>query len=73
MKDYDPLEIPRIRSEGKIKEEDCKRFCSTAWLDWLAKNPDKRYTSDGDPTVISYPAAKAGFLAARYASLGRAY
>jgi peptidoglycan/xylan/chitin deacetylase (PgdA/CDA1 family) len=73
LKGYDPLEIPRIRSEDKIKEGDCKRFCSTAWLDWLAKNPDKRYTSDGDPAVISYPAAKAGFLAARYASLGRAY
>jgi peptidoglycan/xylan/chitin deacetylase (PgdA/CDA1 family) len=73
LKGYDPWQIPRIRSEGKIKEDDCTRFCSEAWLDWLARNPDKRYTSDGDPRVISYPAAKAAFLAERWRSLGRAY
>lgn len=73
LKGYNPLEIPRIRSEGKIAQDGCKQFCSEAWLDWLAHNPDKRYTSDGDPRVISYPAAKAGFLAGRYRSLGRAY
>jgi peptidoglycan/xylan/chitin deacetylase (PgdA/CDA1 family) len=72
-KDYNPLEIPRIRSKDKIKEGGCTVFCSTAWLDWLAKNPDKRYTSDGDPRVISYPAAKAGSLAERFRSRGRAY
>jgi peptidoglycan/xylan/chitin deacetylase (PgdA/CDA1 family) len=73
FKGFDPLEIPRIRSEDKIKEDDCRLFCSVAWLDWLAKNPEKRYTSDGDPRVISYPAAKAEFLAGRFKSLGRAY
>jgi peptidoglycan/xylan/chitin deacetylase (PgdA/CDA1 family) len=73
LKGYDPLGIPRIRSQGKIKEDGCKQFCSEAWLDWLAHNPDKRYTSDGDPRVISYPAAKAGYLAGRYRTLGRAY
>jgi peptidoglycan/xylan/chitin deacetylase (PgdA/CDA1 family) len=72
-KDYDPLQIPRIRSEDKIDEEGCKLFCSTAWLDWLAKNPEKRYTSDGDPRVISYPAAKAASLAGRFTGLGRSY
>jgi peptidoglycan/xylan/chitin deacetylase (PgdA/CDA1 family) len=73
MKDFDPMEIPRIRSEGKIRQDDCRRFCSRAWLDWLDQNPGKRYTSDGDPRVISYPAAKARFLAERFRSLGRSY
>lgn len=72
-KDFNPRLIPRIRSEDKIKQDDCDKFCSAAWLDWLAKNPDKRYTSDGDSRVISYPAAKAGALASRYKALGRPY
>jgi hypothetical protein len=26
---FQPMEIPRIRSEGKIKENDCRQFCSS--------------------------------------------
>lgn len=63
MKDYDPRQIPRIRDDGKVRQDDCRRFCSIAWLDWLAQNPDKRYTSDGDPATVAFPQAKMIYLA----------
>jgi peptidoglycan/xylan/chitin deacetylase (PgdA/CDA1 family) len=70
---FQPMEIPRIRSQGKIKMDGCDRFCSTAWLDWLDKNPSKRYTSDGDSVAICFPSAAAGSLAQRYRGRGRPY
>jgi peptidoglycan/xylan/chitin deacetylase (PgdA/CDA1 family) len=65
-KDFDPRQIPRIRDDGKIKEDGCKLFCSTAWLDWLARNPGKRYTSDGNPATVAFPRAKMIELAKRF-------
>ncbi len=65
-KDFDARQIPRIRDKEKIKEDDCKQFCSTAWLEWLAKNPDKRYTSDGNPATVAFSQAKMISLAGRY-------
>jgi peptidoglycan/xylan/chitin deacetylase (PgdA/CDA1 family) len=65
-KDFDPRQIPRIRDDGKIKQDDCKLFCSTAWLDWLARNPDKRYTSDGNPATVAFPRAKMIELGKRF-------
>lgn len=42
--------IPRIRSgKGRVK------FDSAYWLDWLAEHPKQRYTSDGQPDVVSFP------------------
>lgn len=72
-KDFDPRLINRIRSADRMKQDGCEQYCSTAWLDWLDKHPDQRYTSDGDPRVISFPAAKADQLAKRFAALGRPY
>lgn len=72
-KNFDPRLIDRIRSADLIKTDGCDQFCSTAWLSWLDKNPDKRYTSDGDPRLISFPADKANLLAQRYEALGRPY
>lgn len=63
---FDPRQIPRIRDKEKIKEDDCKQYCSTAWLEWLAKNPDKRYTSDGNPATIAFPQDKMIYLYTRY-------
>jgi hypothetical protein len=63
---FDPRQIPRIRDKGKIKEDDCQRYCSTAWLEWLAQNPDKRYTSDGNPATIAFPQDKMIYLYTRY-------
>jgi peptidoglycan/xylan/chitin deacetylase (PgdA/CDA1 family) len=72
-KNFDARQIPRIRDEGKIKEDDCKQFCSTAWLEWLAKNPDQRYTSDGNPATVAFPQDKMISLAARYKGSACAY
>jgi peptidoglycan/xylan/chitin deacetylase (PgdA/CDA1 family) len=72
-KDFHAMEIPRIRSEGKIKMDACNQFCSTAWFDWLDNNPGKRYTSDGDPAAISFSSADTGSLAKRYESRARTY
>jgi peptidoglycan/xylan/chitin deacetylase (PgdA/CDA1 family) len=63
---FDPRQIPRIRDKEKIKEDDCKQYCSTAWLEWLAQNPDKRYTSDGNPATIAFPQDKMIYLYNRY-------
>ncbi|NYI89504.1 peptidoglycan/xylan/chitin deacetylase (PgdA/CDA1 family) [Amycolatopsis endophytica] len=51
--DFDPLNIPRIRSQGPDGEE--AEYGSTVWLDKLGQNRDSLYTSDGDAARISYP------------------
>ncbi|WP_406236834.1 polysaccharide deacetylase family protein [Nocardia sp. NBC_01009] len=53
----DPMGVPRIRSgKGEVA------FDSAYWLDRLADHPDQRYTSDGDPTTVSFPKDLAGEL-----------
>lgn len=58
---HGPLEaggIPRIRSgKGRVT------FDSAYWLDWFDRNPDRRYTSDGRPDVVSFPRGLADDLA----------
>ncbi|SFT07048.1 polysaccharide deacetylase family protein [Saccharopolyspora flava] len=51
--DFDPANIPRIRSQGPTGED--ANYGSTAWLDKLAADPASRYTSDGDPAKTSAP------------------
>ncbi|WP_199740304.1 polysaccharide deacetylase family protein [Saccharopolyspora rhizosphaerae] len=51
--DFDPANIPRIRSQGPDGED--ANYGSTAWLDKLAADPASRYTSDGDPATTSAP------------------
>ncbi|MGP4021639.1 polysaccharide deacetylase family protein [Saccharopolyspora sp. 5N708] len=53
--DFDPANVPRIRSQGPTGQD--AQFGSTAWLDKLAADPARRYTSDGDPNRISAPNA----------------
>ncbi|MDX6743003.1 polysaccharide deacetylase family protein [Actinocorallia sp. A-T 12471] len=72
-KDFDPTRISRIRSEDKIKEDGCDKFCSTAWLEWLEKNPDQRFTSDGDKNTVTAPSSVIGDLAPDWAAQGRFY
>ena len=71
--DFDRWKIDRVRSEGKIKENDCKKYCSTAWLEYLDKNPDERYTSDGDPNTVTFPKAAEDRLAKEYRARARMY
>ncbi|MFC0042021.1 polysaccharide deacetylase family protein [Actinomadura rayongensis] len=70
---FDRWAIDRVRSEGKIKENDCRQFCSTAWLDYLDKHPMERYTSDGDPATVTFPAAEEKRLAPSFRPYGRRY
>lgn len=72
-KGFDRTKISRIRSEDKIKKEGCDQFCSTAWLEWLDKNPDKRYTSDGDPAAVTAPSSAIADLAPEFADRARIY
>jgi peptidoglycan/xylan/chitin deacetylase (PgdA/CDA1 family) len=68
--DFTPHAIPRIRSQGAEGAE--ADFGSTRWLDKLAANPSGRYTSDGNPDVISYPTGTES-PADRYATAAVAY
>ena len=72
-KALDRARIPRIRSMGKVKKDGCDQFCSTAWLAWLEKNAGRRYTSDGDPAVITAPAEEMKDLASGLAERARIY
>jgi peptidoglycan/xylan/chitin deacetylase (PgdA/CDA1 family) len=71
--DFDRWNIDRVRSEGKIKENDCTKYCSTAWLEYLDKNPDERYTSDGDPNTVTFPKAAEDRIAKQYRGFARMY
>ncbi|MDP9641677.1 peptidoglycan/xylan/chitin deacetylase (PgdA/CDA1 family) [Actinopolyspora lacussalsi] len=68
---FDPLNVPRIRSQGG--SGDSAKFGSTVWLDKLAANPSARYTSDGDPDVISYPSDSSRKPSKRYAERAESY
>ncbi|WP_405084681.1 polysaccharide deacetylase family protein [Microbispora sp. NBC_01389] len=52
-KSFPRYAIPRIQSNGK--HGDCRRWCTTYWLEWLGEHPKERYTSDGDPDRVSVP------------------
>lgn len=59
--DFDRLAIPRVRSQGK--EGPGAKWSSTRWLNYLDRHPDERYTSDGDPSRVSFPEERAHRLA----------
>lgn len=69
--DFDPAAIPRIRSQDATGAD--AKYCSTVWLDSLAAAPSQRYTSDGDPDRISFPATSQQTAAARFASRTATY
>ncbi len=54
--DFDPLALPRIRSQALDPDDPESQFASEAWLDWLEEDPDRRYVADGDPERVSFPA-----------------
>lgn len=66
---FDPFAIPRI-GEGKMNEDRSISYRSTAWLDWFEQNPAERYTSDGDPSKISFPPSSRSRLAKKFQTLG---
>jgi peptidoglycan/xylan/chitin deacetylase (PgdA/CDA1 family) len=68
---FDPLSIPRIRSEGPTGPD--AEFGSSAWLNKLAADPASRYTSDGDPWHVSFPSGVAQQAATLYLASARRY
>ncbi|WP_214104390.1 polysaccharide deacetylase family protein [Acrocarpospora catenulata] len=52
-KGFDRWAIQRIQSNGTAG--DCRKWCSTYWLEWFQKHPGKLYTADGDPESLSLP------------------
>ncbi len=68
--EFAPQAIPRIRSQGPDGKE--AEFGSSVWLDKMAASPGSRYTSDGNPAVISYPTGKEA-PAAQYAAAAAPY
>ena len=68
--DFDPAYTPRIRSQDPTGED--ARYGSTVWLDQLAAAPAQRYTSDGVPDRVSYPAS-AGAPAPQFTDRAVAY
>lgn len=67
--DFDPFAIPRIGG-GKINEDGSISYRLMAWLAWLDQHPAERYTSDGDPSMISFPPSSRSHLAEKFQSLG---
>ncbi|WP_280273536.1 polysaccharide deacetylase family protein [Nocardia wallacei] len=64
----DPAAVPRIRSgRGEVP------FDSAYWLDRLAEHPERRYTSDGDPQRIAFPATRSEALAPRWSARAHPY
>ncbi|WP_230983996.1 polysaccharide deacetylase family protein [Microbispora oryzae] len=70
-KNFPRYAIPRIQSNGKHGE--CRRWCTTYWLDWLDEHPQERYTSDGDPAHVSVPGKLKGRVAPSKAKAVIAY
>jgi peptidoglycan/xylan/chitin deacetylase (PgdA/CDA1 family) len=68
---FDPQNIPRIRSQGP-RGQDAK-FASTHWLNQLAAEDGNRYTSDGDPTKISYPQGSSAQVATAWQKIAKPY
>ncbi|WP_086843424.1 polysaccharide deacetylase family protein [Amycolatopsis kentuckyensis] len=66
---FDPVAIPRIRSQSAGKEAE---YGSAHWLDELGAPAGHRYTSDGDPSTVSYPRSE-GAVAPECASVALAY
>lgn len=53
--EFDPMAIPRIRSQPDWSEGDEIDFGSGYWLHVLEQDPERRYVSDGDPDTIAIP------------------
>jgi peptidoglycan/xylan/chitin deacetylase (PgdA/CDA1 family) len=68
---FDPLNVPRIRSQGPGGED--ARYGSAVRLDELAADPRRRYTSDGRADRISHPRAGGTVPADRFAGQAVGY
>lgn len=61
---FDPHAVPRVRSGPQ--QGQTPTYGSEYWLDYLKKNPNERYVSDGDPDTIAFPKKLRRDLAPRF-------
>jgi hypothetical protein len=71
-KAFDPGAIPRIRS-SHLPWNGAADFTWEFWRHQLARNPDRRYVSDGDPKRVTFPRSEQAKLAPRFRPLARTY
>lgn len=69
---FDRWAIPRIRSSAQ-PASGSPNYGSGFWLDYLKAHPEERYVSDGDPSVISFPARKKADLKPGLTSRAKPY
>jgi hypothetical protein len=65
---FDPGAIPRIRS-SHAGWSGARDFTASYWLDFLERNPQVRYVSDGDPSKITFPRSLLGELSPKFRAL----
>jgi peptidoglycan/xylan/chitin deacetylase (PgdA/CDA1 family) len=65
---FNPFKVARVRSGPGGAQLD-----SGYWLDWLKAHPSLRYTSDGNPDKISFPAPLSSKLAASFSAQANSY
>ncbi|GAA0627094.1 polysaccharide deacetylase family protein [Sporichthya brevicatena] len=68
--DFDPYKIARIRSGPKNKPVETD---STYWLDLFDQGKWAAYTSDGDPTKISFPSTSTKKVGSKWADKANPY
>ncbi len=71
--DFDPMRIPRVRSQPHHDPDDEPDFGSGYWLWLLEQEPERLYVSDGSPSRITFPAELADRLDPRFAHLANPY
>lgn len=50
---FDPMNMPRIQALDPSLDKGNCGIC--AWLNYFMENPERRYTSDGDPNTVTIP------------------
>ncbi|MEX0705437.1 MAG: polysaccharide deacetylase family protein [Nitriliruptoraceae bacterium] len=71
--DFDPMRIPRIRSQPHHDPDAEPDFGSGYWLWVLDQEPERLFVSDGSPSHVSFPAELADRLEPRFAELANPY
>ncbi len=71
--DFDPLAIPRIRSQPIFEEGDDPDYGSGYWISVLRQDAHLRYVSDGNPDTISFPQELHEQLNPRFADRANPY
>jgi peptidoglycan/xylan/chitin deacetylase (PgdA/CDA1 family) len=71
-KAFDAGAIPRIRS-SHLPWKGAADFTWEFWRHQLARNPERRYVSDGDPQRLTFPRSEQASLAPRFRPRARTY